>query len=244
MKKQRKTIQPSGVVLYLRVSRPKRNRATFASTKDLGVDSRDPSLENQQAMGYAYAERNGLPVAGIFQEVESGTNCARPQLRAAIAFCLRNNHRLVVATVSRLARNARFLAELNESDLDFVCLDVPDMNKMVLGVMAALAEQEADAASTRTTQALAVLKARGVKLGSPGNFTDEGRRIGAMVSRMMSLNAREWREAYGIALVRRNKGETFAQIAAALNAKGLTTPRGKAYAATTVMRLLQKDIAG
>jgi DNA invertase Pin-like site-specific DNA recombinase len=44
---------------------------------------------------------------------------------------------------------------------------MPEANDLTVGLMALMAQQERDAISRRTKEALAVAKARGVKLGNP-----------------------------------------------------------------------------
>ena len=49
--------------------------------------------------------------------------------------------------------------------MDFVAVDMLDANKLTVGIMALVAQQEREATSARTKAALAAAKARGTMLG-------------------------------------------------------------------------------
>src|SRR6187549_3353844 len=79
----------------------------------------------------------------------------------------------VVAKLDRLSRNLAFLARLQESGARFVAADMPEANELTIHIMAAVAQAERKAISTRTKEALAAAKARGVRLGgNRGNLDD------------------------------------------------------------------------
>lgn len=103
-----------------------------------------------------------------FTEVETGTSKReRPALNSALAACRLYDATLVVATMDRLTRNAAFLHRLLDEKVPVAFADMPGAPKLLLGIMALVAEYEAEKVSERTKAALAAAKARGVKLGNP-----------------------------------------------------------------------------
>lgn len=98
-------------------------------------------------------------------EVESGKNNGRPELQRAFGLCRDNGARLIVAKIERLTRDAAFLLSLRNAGVDFVAPDMPNANRLTVGIMALVAEQEREAISKRMKDALAAAKARGVQWG-------------------------------------------------------------------------------
>ena len=74
---------------------------------------------------------------------------------------------LVIAKLDRLSRNAAFLLTLRDSGVPFLAVDLPEANDLTVGIMALVAQQEREAISKRTKEALAVARSRGVRLGNP-----------------------------------------------------------------------------
>ena len=98
-------------------------------------------------------------------EVESGKNSDRPELAKALSLCRIHRATLLVAKLDRLARNVAFISALMEAGVKFVAVDLPQANELTVHIMAAMAEYEAKAISSRTKAALAAAKARGTQLG-------------------------------------------------------------------------------
>lgn len=102
-----------------------------------------------------------------YEETESGKKNDRIELLKAIEECKQTNSTLLIAKLDRLSRNVKFIYTLKDSNVDFVCCDMPDANSVTIGILAVLAQEERERTSRRTKKALAELIKKGVKLGSP-----------------------------------------------------------------------------
>ena len=100
-----------------------------------------------------------------FVEIESGKKADRPQLMKAFQACRVFGAKLVIAKLDRLSRDAHFLLGLEKAGVDFVAADMPQANRLTVGIMAMVADEERRMISARTKAALAAAKARGVQLG-------------------------------------------------------------------------------
>lgn len=189
-------------------------------------------LEAQQAAVRHFAK--DAKIVAEFVEVESGKVRNRPQLQAALAACRQHGATLVVAKLDRLARNVAFTTALMESGLDFVCCDNPNATRLTIHILAAVAEDEARRISERTKAALAALKARGSKLGSP-----KAAQLGPQAGRQNAAKAAAFvADVRPLAERKRAAGWTYEQIAHYLTGKGILTRRGKPWSNVTVRRML------
>lgn len=125
-------------------------------------------LEAQEHALKSYANAFEFELLPPFIEVESGRNKKRPILLLALEACKKHKATLLIAKIDRLARNMAFISALMESDVEFIAVDNPNANKLVVHIMAAFAEYESDQISLRTKAALAVAKSRGIVLGRYG----------------------------------------------------------------------------
>lgn len=177
-----------------------------------------------------------------FTETESGTKNGRPELAAAMEACRLYQAKLVIAKLDRLARNAAFLLSLRDAGVDFVCCDMPDANRLTVGILAMVAEDEAERISHRTKVALAAAKARGVQLGTAGARNLKNRTVGSRRGneKKTELAEARARELSSFVMPLRAQGLSLRAIADRLNEADIPTPRGLAWKAPQVQRLLKR----
>ena len=202
-------------------------------------------LEAQQAAIRAYVRDHGGELVDTLKEVESGAHDSRPELAKALKRCNAQGCILLIAKLDRLSRNALFLLQLQESGLDFVCCDMPGANKLTIGIMALLAQQERELISARTKDALAAAKARGVKLGywshREAKDTLAGHRGSAKGGEAVKANANSFASNRADRVRElRAEGLSYAKIAERLNAEHYRTARGGRWHPTTVKNLLAR----
>ena len=199
-------------------------------------------LEAQRAAVSAFL--NDGVLVKEFVEVESGKKCDRIALASALRLCRQQRATLIIAKLDRLARNVHFISGLMESGVEFVAVDMPQANKFTVHIMAAVAEQEAEAISKRTKAALQAAKARGTQLGGRRVSVEEFATI-AVTARKASAEVRTAKAAgfrTGVLPIIeeiRNAGTlTLRGIATELNQRGERTPRGVEWSSVQVMRVL------
>lgn len=134
------------------------------STKRQGASGL--GLEAQRKMCSDFIGGHGWKQTNEFMDVESGTHTDRKGLWQAIEFCKANGCGLVIAKLDRLARNIEFCFKVINTGVEIHFTDMPQMNTLLLGVFAAVAQYERELTSERTTKALSVKKSSGAKLGA------------------------------------------------------------------------------
>ena len=199
-------------------------------------------LEAQRNVIDGFATSRGAEVLARFTEVESGKNPNRPELGKALHLAKVTGATLVIAKLDRLSRNAAFLLTLRDSGVRFLAVDMPEANDLTVGIIALVAQAEREAISRRTKEALAVAKARGVKLGNP-NGAEALRRAGkGAVALRAAVVANADQHAADLAGVVADicaSGATSLRaMAAALNARGMRTRRGGQWQVSNVRNLV------
>ena len=213
-------------VSYLRVSTERQGRS------GLGLEAQRRAVADFLAGG------SWQHVAELV-EVESGSRDARPRLSEALAMCRLHGATLVIAKLDRLSRDAAFLLNLQKAGVRFVAADMPEANELVVGIMAVVAQAERKMISARTKAALAAAKARGIRLGNPGNLSNRGAgQVRGRARQAQRAGERAQDLAPVIAVVRADGAASLRQIAGALDARGIPAARGGRWSAGQVRRVL------
>ena len=215
-------------VAYLRVSTQRQG------VSGLGLEAQREIIQN-----YLHHTK---PIAE-FIEVESGRRNNRPKLAEALTLCKKEGCHLIVAKLDRLSRSVSFLSQLLESDIEIVFCDFPQANKMMLHIVSAIAQYEAELIATRTRQALAAKKSRGHKLGNPEHLLDQHQQA---IQRSIETNQAKANEnpnnkrAVAMLRILVKEGKTLQQMADILNDEGFTTSMGYRFKASTVYKIIKR----
>ena len=217
------------IITYIRVSTSQQGRS------GLGIEAQRVALHH-------FAQAEGFEVAREFVEVETGKGAdamdRRPQLKAALAAARKQRCHVAVAKLDRLSRDVHFISGLMAHKVPFLVAEFgPDVDPFVLHLFAALAEKERALISTRTRQALAAAKVRGVTLGNPKLHVARRSAVEAVTAGADKFAANVLpiiREA------QKAGATTLREIAEALNARGVATARGGQWHATSVSNILER----
>ena len=118
----------------------------------------------------------------VFKEKRSGVDTGRQELKRCLEY-LREGDTLLVSKIDRLARSTsdlyRIISELAEKGVAFRVLDDPTIDttsrtgKLVMGILALIAEFENDIRRERQLDGIAKAKERGVHFGRKPELTPE-----------------------------------------------------------------------
>jgi DNA invertase Pin-like site-specific DNA recombinase len=214
---------------YVRVSTARQGKS------GLGIDAQKRALER-------FAAAEGFELGAVYTEVETGKgNDAlerRPQLASALADARRQRCSIAVAKLDRLSRDVHFISGLMVHKVPFLVADLgPDVDPFILHLFAALAQKERSLISKRTKEALAAAKAAGTTLGNP---KIEQARIKAVVEIVDRANQNAANVLPLIREIKRAGATSLRQIADALNKRGISSPRGGRWHATSVRNALAR----
>ena len=218
------------VISYIRVSTQKQGRS------GLGIEAQREAIAR-------FAEAEGYSISAERVEVETGKGAdaldRRPELAAALTQARKLRCPVLVAKLDRLSRDVAFVSGLMAQRVPFIVAELgADADPFMLHLYAALAEKERTLISQRTVAALAAKKAAGAVLG---NRTNPGE--AAAIGRQRLIERADDHAQAVLPIVRAIQGSgvgTLVGIAQTLNIRGIPTPRGGHWHASSVRNLLAR----
>lgn len=229
------------LISYLRVSTRKQGRS------GLGEDAQRHAVEN-------FAAAHNASIIGEFVEIESGKKADRPKLKEAMQDCKQCGATLIVAKLDRMARNVKLLLTLVDSGVPVVFCDFPEINtadpitgRLILTMLAAVAEFEGRRISQRTKEGLQARKRKGLPMGAQNHsfrFSRKQQSIGA--SKSAQTRRAKGDEFYAGLRPKleslKNAGFTLQEIADKMNAEGRLDRKGKQWTILRVSLALRRPM--
>ena len=200
-------------VLYRRVS------SDAQRVSGLGLIAQ---MEEMQT--YLQGQQNHSVIADLV-EVQSGKDDKnRPVLKEAMDLANSTGAVLLVSRLCRLSRDLEFVAGLMKSKVKFRIATNPHADEFTIGIYALIGMKERQEIGRRTSQALQAAKRRGVRLGIAGaNNIKKANEAKVSAANAFAIKIQPLVQPL------RDAGQTFQQIADALNGMGITTPNGKQF---------------
>lgn len=213
-------------IFYTRVSGSEQGKS------GLGLEAQREALDR-------FAAVEGFTAVEVIAEVASGKLGIdeRTGLREALAKAKKLKCPVIVSKLDRLSRDVAFISGLMARGVPFIVASLGvHVDNFMLHIHAAVAEQERKMIGTRTKDALAALKARGVALGNKTN-------LHVAQAKGQATNAAK-AAAFVAGVVPEIKllqaqGKTLDQIATTLTERQFKTANGGAWHKSTVSRILK-----
>ena len=173
-----------------------------------------------------------------FTEIEPRQRIKRPELVKALTVCRKLRARLVIAKLNRLSRSVAFMVKLIDSDVDFIAVDKPHVNRLTIHELARVGRDAREVISERTKAALVAVKASGKKLG-----TRNPNRLVKLMAKARKAKAEQFAASVlpMIKAIEALGWTSNAAIAAQLNARNVPTAWGKKWTHIQVGRVRMRD---
>jgi DNA invertase Pin-like site-specific DNA recombinase len=220
------------LVAYLRVSGGRGQTAN-----GLGIAAQREAIAR-------FAETEGYEIIAEYVEVETGKGSdaldRRPILAAALAVARKAKASVAVAKLCRLSRDVAFISNLMAQRVPFLVTELGSMgaDPFLIHIYAALAQQERARIASTTSSSLAVLRAKGAKLGNRTNLPEAQQRGAAS-----NAAAADSFASNILPIIRQMQAQGIATeraLADELNARRIQTSRGGQWHRSTVANLLKR----
>lgn len=198
-------------------------------------------LEAQQTLVRSYVSVAGGEIVAEYTEVESGKVDDRPQLLAAIRHADLIGGKLLVGKLDRISRDLNFITSLQKNKVDFVIADMPNCDSFTIHIYGALGQRERELISSRTKEALAAAKARGVKLGTNNLDPAKAAEYSQLGVAAIKASADDFaNKVKPVITGLQAQGLSLRAVAIELNKLGIKTARGKEWTAMAVKNAMDR----
>jgi DNA invertase Pin-like site-specific DNA recombinase len=198
------------------------------------------SIEVQREQMLEFVKKYNHELIAEYYEHQSGKDNSRIELAKAIAHCVENRLTLGFTKLDRISRRASFLHQIKDTELDLVCVDMPELNTLTFGIFATIAQHERELISTRTKAALSIVR-KTKKLGNPYGFElNKEKAIQTKIKMRKDWLAGEEvsRAKKLISLLRSSGSVSLNEICKNLNLHKIKTQRGKQWQVNQVKKLI------
>src|SRR3954452_1858562 len=229
---QREASMTIQAVAYVRVSTSQQGKS------GLGIEAQREAIAR-------FCETEGYAVEAEHVEVETGKGAdaleRRPQLAAALTRAKRLKGPVIVAKLDRLSRDVAFISGLMAQKVPFVVAELgTGADPFLLHLYAAFAERERAIISARTKAALQAKKARGAKLGNRTNLAEAQAK--GVAARQVKADQFAANVLPVIRQIQGTGATTLAELADALNARGIAAAQGGRWHAMSVRNVLARGV--
>ena len=172
-----------------------------------------------------------------FSEIASGKDHKnRPVLQEAIETAIKTNSILIISRICRLSRDLEYWAGfMKNTKVKFRIATNPSADNFMIAIYAAMVMKDREEIARRTKSALREARKRGVKLGVMGSENIK------KANEIKVKKAKEFANTIKpIIIPLRKQGLSYKEIANRLNLVGISTMRGKSFAAGQVQRYATK----
>ena len=204
------------------------------------------SLEAQQSAIEAYCSMHGIKLVKLCKDVMSGGKDVRPGLTDALRTLQGSADVLIVLKFDRLSRSIKHFCELYETYFkdgtkelvairESIRLD-SSLGRALVGILLVFAQMEREATGERTREAIGHIRRSGYHFGK----VPYGKRtIPAPDNPRMKILVEDEAEQRTIAQIKEwaQVGIGITEMAARLNAKGVTPPQGKEWTKSLIYNL-------
>lgn len=190
-------------------------------------------LPEQRSAVIKYTQEKNIEVVAEYTDSLDKKRKAFPLLEQAVAFCVKNNIRLLIARLHNLTTSEEFTQILLNSKVNFVCLDRTTINPYTL---AAVVEEISQRRREHSARIKAGLEHTTAQLGNPNALKEITR-----VNRPKTENA----VMFGLILLPiigryRRQGFSQRKMVDTLNEEGFVAPEGGKWVLSQLQKVLER----